>query len=428
MDFVQSFAIASVIGASSLGVTAKILMDGGKLKSVIGLEIFTVTAIVEFIAIIVASVTIQMGTTETVPTAYDIAWLFIRILIFFGIAGSFAVYVFPRMLQAVRKYMKIKEIYFGTIICVVLLVSYFAEFSGIHGAIGALLLGVAMSQMPLDEYFETSRGLHSIGYGIFIPIFFAGIGLHFILSFFQLPIIMIIGFLIIIIGVKYLGSFIAAKVARLSPASTVAKGVMAKGAVDLGLLISLLSMGLLENELFSLLVFGTLVMMILSASSLQRALGREEEVKGESPEALIPYYVRIAFADLNAKDVMSVSLPHVDKDTSVSQFLHEHLDIAKSTYLVLDDKNMLLGTVSIREINKIPQKKWKSTKLEYMMNKKIIVSNANEDLFSVIEKMNLHHYDLIPIVDITNNRKVVGIITRYNILQLLVNKPIDTEK
>ena len=89
---------------------------------------------------------------------------------------------------------------------------------------------------------------------------------------------------------------------------------------------------------------------------------------------------------------------------------------------------MLLGTVSIREINKIPQKKWKSTKLEYMMNKKIIVSNANEDLFSVIEKMNLHHYDLILIVDITNNRKVVGIITRYNILQLLVNKPIDTEK
>ena len=284
-----------------------------------------------------------------------------------------------------------------------------------------------MLQMPRDEYFETSRGLHSIGHGIFIPIFFAGIGLYFIPSFLQLPIIMIIGFLIIIIGVKYLGSFIAAKVARLSPASTVAKGVMAKGAVDLGLMISLLSMGLLENELFSLLVFGTLVMMILSASSLQHALGREEEVKGESPEALIPYFVRIAFADLNAKDVMSVSLPHVDKDTSVSQFLQEHLDIAKSTYLVLEIKIFFLA-VSTREINKIPQKKWKSTKLEDMMNKKIIVSNANEDLFSVIEKMNLHHYDLIPIVDITNNRKVVGIITRYNILQLLVNKPIDTEK
>ena len=140
----------------------------------------------------------------------------------------------------------------------------------------------------------------------------------------------------------------------------------------------------MENELFSLLVFGTLVMMILSASSLQRALGREEVVKGESPEALIPYYVRIAFADLDAKDVMSVSLPHVDKDTFVSQFLEEHLDIAKATYLVLDDKNMLLGAVSIREINKIPQKKWKSTKLEVMMNKKIVVSNANQDFGFVL--------------------------------------------
>ena len=37
MNLVESFAIASVIGASSLGVTAKILTDMGKLKSSIGL-------------------------------------------------------------------------------------------------------------------------------------------------------------------------------------------------------------------------------------------------------------------------------------------------------------------------------------------------------------------------------------------------------
>jgi Kef-type K+ transport system membrane component KefB len=65
MDFVTSFAIASVIAASSLGVTAKVLSDLGKLKSTIGLEIFTVTAIVEFIAIIVTSVMIQINASET---------------------------------------------------------------------------------------------------------------------------------------------------------------------------------------------------------------------------------------------------------------------------------------------------------------------------------------------------------------------------
>jgi Sodium/hydrogen exchanger family. len=39
LDFIQSFAIGSVIAASSLGVTAKILSDLGKLKSTLGLEI-----------------------------------------------------------------------------------------------------------------------------------------------------------------------------------------------------------------------------------------------------------------------------------------------------------------------------------------------------------------------------------------------------
>lgn len=428
MGFVQSFAIASVIGASSLGVTAKILMDLGKLKTTIGLEIFTVAAVVEFIAIIVTSVMIQIGSTEVVPSTFDLAWLFIRMLIFFGIAGSFAVFVFPHLLRYIRKYMKVKEIYFGTIIGIMLLMSYFAEVSGVHGAIGALLLGIALSQMPRNEYFETSRGLHSIGYGVFIPIFFAGIGLHFIPQFFQLPIVVIGGFLAIIIGAKFAGSYIAAKVARLTPPSIVATGVMAKGAVDLALMLSLLGVGLLDKSLFSLLVFGTLIMMIISGNALQRGLGGRVEVRGEPREALIPLYVRLAFGDSIAKDVMSVSLPNVGKDIPVSQFVKEHLDAMKATYLVLDSNNALLGVVSIREINKVPQEQWKTTMIESVMDKNIQVAMADEDLFFVIEKMNLHHYDLIPVVDKVDLRKVIGIITRHDVMQLLVKQSKETEK
>ncbi|MFQ5920918.1 MAG: cation:proton antiporter, partial [Nitrososphaerales archaeon] len=340
MDFVKAFAIASVIGASSLGVTAKILMDLGKLKTAIGLEIFTVTAIVEFIAIIVTSVMIQIGSTEVPPTAFDMAWLFIRILIFFAIAGTFAVFGLPRLLRWIKRYMKVKQIYFGIIIGIMLLVAYFAEVSGIHGAIGALLVGIAMSQMPRKEYFETSRGLHSIGHGIFIPIFFAGIGLHFMPTFFQLPVIMIVGFLAIIIGAKFAGSYIAAKVGRLTPASTVATGVMAKGAVDLALMLSLLGVGLLDSNLFSLLVFGTLIMMVVSGNFLQRGLGGRVEVKGEPREALIPLYARLAFGDSAAKDVMSVSLPAVDKEIVISKFVKERLDVRRGTYLVLAENNI----------------------------------------------------------------------------------------
>lgn len=424
IEFVKAFAISSIIATSSLGVTAKILVDLGKLKTTIGLEIFTVTAIIEFLAIIVTSVAIQIGAS-TVVDASEIAWLFAKMIIFFGVAGGFAVFVFPHMMRYVKKYIKVKEIYFGTIIAIILLVAYFADISGIHGAIGALLLGIAMSQMPKSEYFETSKGLHSIGYGIFIPIFFAGIGIKFSPMFLQMPIVTIVGFLAIIIGVKFFGSYLAARIAHLFPPKVVASGVMSKGSVDLALMLSLLGVGLLDQAMFSLLVFGSLVMMVISGAGLTKGLGRKFETKEEPSEALIPMYVRMALGDLVAKDVMQSSSNSTTGNLLLSEFVKNYIDPLKTSYLVLDKQGDLAGIVSIREINRIPQKQWESVRVENVMNRHIIPALEDEELFSVLEKMNSHHYDLIPVVE-QNSRKVKGVITKHDIMQLLV-KPQEEE-
>ncbi len=272
MDFVKSFAIASIIAASSLGVTAKILTDMGKLKSTIGLEIFTITAIVEFIAIVVASVMVQVNTSDQFPVLTDFVWLFAKMIIFFAVTGLLAVYALPPFFRMIKKHLRVQQIYFGLVIGVILLVAYFAELSGIHGAIGALLLGIAVSRMEKDEYREISKSVSVVGHGIFIPIFFAGIGIHFSTSFVELPILMIGGFLVIIVAGKFFASYIAVRIASMKPARTVAYGLMAKGAVDLALLLTLLEASIIDENLFSLLVLGTLIVMIISSVELQRNL------------------------------------------------------------------------------------------------------------------------------------------------------------
>ena len=277
MDFIKSFAIARVIAASSLGVTAKILTDMGKLRSTIGLEIFTVTGIVEFIAIIVTSVFLQINASEGFPNSMEFVWLFVKMIIFFSIAGLLSVFVFPKFFRFIKKHLRVEQMYFAVVIGVILLVAYFAEISGIHGAIGALLLGIAVSRMTKEEYHEISKSVRAIGYGIFIPIFFAGIGLHFSTSFLELPILVIVGFLAIIIGVKFFGSYLAVSVAKMKFPRIVSYGVMSKGAVDLALLLSLLSADILDTPLFSLLVLGTLVTMIISSVELQRKLKKIPE-------------------------------------------------------------------------------------------------------------------------------------------------------
>lgn len=423
IELVKVLAIASVIGASSLGVTAKILTDLGKLRSTIGLEIFTITAVVEFIAIVFTSVMIQISATETLPDLGSMIWLFAKMIIFFGIAGAFSVFALPRLMRFIKKHLKAKEIYFGSVIGVILLVAYFAEISGIHGAIGALLLGIAVSRMPREEYFGISRSLHAVGYGIFIPIFFAGIGIHFTFEFIELSLLIIFGFLIIIVGGKFIGSYLAVRFANMRPTATVAYGVMSKGAVDLALMLSLLEVGLLDNAMFSLLVFGTLITMIVAGSNLQHKLAKYVQVKvGTSELGLIPLYFRTALSNYQASQVMTEKFTRISSDMTISDFIERYPDYKSQTYLVFDKNNDLVGAVTGNELEKWHKGMWEQVKIGRLANPRINVVIPEEFLFSIIQKINSQKFDLVPVVAQAEPKKVIGIISTARIMSLLVKE------
>lgn len=422
MEFVKAFAIASVIGASSLGVTAKILTDLGKLRSTLGLEIFTITAIVEFIAIIFVSVMIQIHSSGNVTYVGDIVWLFVKMILFFGIAGAFSVFTLPYLMRAIKKHLKEKEIYFGVVVGFILLVAYFAEISGIHGAIGALLLGIAVSRMPREEYFEISKSLDAVGYGIFVPIFFAGIGLYFVPAFLDISIWIITGFLGIIVGVKFFGSYIAARFAHMRPTKAVAYGVMSKGAVDLALMLSLLEFGLLEENLFSLLVFGTLIMMVMSSVLLQKSLKKYVQVKiGSSEIGMLPLYFRQVLSNFKVSDVITEDFAKIPHTITISDYLKQYPNAQKISYLVFDNDEKLLGAVSPKEFKKINKDLWSKVSIGKITDPHIAYVTSDEYLFAVVQKLNSQHFDLIPVLSI-NYDKVVGVIRSQMIMNLLVQE------
>jgi Kef-type K+ transport system membrane component KefB len=424
MDLIKSFAIASVVGASSLGVTAKVLTDLGKLRSTIGLEIFTVTALVEFIAIIFVSVVIQIGNnTGQSIEILDIIWLFVKMIAFFVIAGLVSVFVLPRFFRFIKNHLRVQQVYFGIVIGVILLVAYFAELSGIHGAIGALMLGIAVSRMNKEEYSEISKNVHAVGYGIFIPIFFAGIGLHFTFSFVELPLWIIAGMLSIIIGVKFVGSYAAVRIAKMRPATTVAFGVMSKGAVDLALMLSLLGVGIIEKPMFSLLVFGTLITMVISSVELQRKLRKIVQVKvGTLELGLLPGFFRRVVSDYTAEQVMDKEFSKISPETILEEFLDSHDVNSKSVFMVYDDNDNLVGLISQKQIKKIHKKNHNVIRIDDIMYKKYHTVTSKEQIFTVIQKMNSHPFDVIPVLDDINSKKILGVITGDNIMKLLVTK------
>ncbi|MGY5152172.1 MAG: cation:proton antiporter domain-containing protein [Candidatus Nitrosopumilus sp. bin_6a] len=419
MDFIQSFAIASVIAASSLGVTAKVLSDLGKLKSTIGLQIFTVTAIVEFIAIIFVSVFIQIDTNSESPDISEMLWLFAKMVIFFAVAGLLSVYGLPQFFRLMKHHLRVKEAYFAIVIGMILLVAYFAEISGVHGAIGALLLGIAVSRMTRDEYHEISKNIRAIGYGIFIPIFFAGIGLHFSLAFLELEWWIITVFIIIMTGVKFLGSYIAVRIAKMRPATTVAYGVMSKGAVDLALMLSLLQAKIMDDKLFSLLVLGTLITMIISSVELQRKLKKITHFKvGAAELGLVPLYFRRVVSDTLAIAVTNTEFSKTKPDVTIKEFIKNN-ELTKKPFLVFDNNDVLVGLVSKREINNSHKKTRDLITIGDVMYRKFHTTLPDDYLFAVIQKMNSHPFDMIPVVDPNNDGKVIGIITDEAIMNLL---------
>ena len=426
MNFIQAFAIGSVIGASSLGVTAKVLTDLGKLRSTIGLEIFTVTAIIEFIAIILTSVLIQINSSET-PNVSEFLWLFAKMGIFFTVAGLLAVFALPKVFRIIHNHLRAQQVYFGLVIGVILLVAYFAEISGIHGAIGALLLGIAVSRMNREEYTEISKNVHVIGYGIFIPIFFAGIGLHFTTRFVEIDLWIIAAFIGIIVGVKFIGSYIAVKIAKMRPATTVAYGVMSKGAVDLALMLSLLQVNLLDDSLFSLLVLGTLITMIISSVELQRKLKKIVQVKVGSVEiGMLPIFFRRTVSDKQAQDAMTTKFQKTKPDVSIKTFLNSDVDPKEET-MVINDDGRLIGIVSKKELNNVHKKSRDVALISDIMERKFHTVIPQDYIYSVIQKMNSHHFEMIPVIEPGFSGKILGIVSSKTLLSLLAEtKPVNS--
>ena len=285
------------------------------------------------------------------------------------------------------------------------------------------MLGIAVSRMSKDEYHEISKNVHAIGYGIFIPIFFAGIGLHFTFSFLELPIWIIVGMLAIVIGVKFVGSYLAVRIAKMRPATTVAFGVMSKGAVDLALMLSLLGVGIIEKPMFSLLVFGTLITMVISSVELQRKLRKIVQIKvGTLELGLLPGFFRRVVSDYTAKQVMDKEFSKISANTNLEEFLVSHDVNSKSVFMIFDDKDNLLGLLSQKEIKRINKKNHGIITVGDIMYKKYQTVVPDEQIFTVIQKMNSHPFDAIPVIDDTDSKKILGIVTGENVMELLVKK------
>ena len=266
-------------------------MDLGKINSYVGQKIISVAIFDDVLALTILGLILNIKDTDMmVSTIFKNAFIsLLKLTIFIGIL-TVAYYLIRKLsnrenylereLNKILLLLRGKESLFALFFVFVLLFSTITESLGFHFIIGAFFAAMLINEnlvgkKHLESFHKTTNGL---AMGFLAPIFFAGIGLEFNISSIQN-----FGLLIVIILVSYFskifGGFLGCKLAGLNSKTSIAIGIglNARGIMELVIANIAYKSGLINAEIFSILV----IMGVLTTLSTPIMLKRSFKFAGE---------------------------------------------------------------------------------------------------------------------------------------------------
>lgn len=277
-DFTAVVFLGIVMAATSVSISAQTLIELGQLRSRAGLALLGAAVVDDVLAIAVLSVFVAL-TQPTAAGALGVLWILARMGVF--LVGAFVLgsWLLPRLTRWAETHpLPISEPVLSLVVISILAFAWMAEVVGGVAAItGAFIAGVALSSSSAKEKIE--RGIHSMAYTFFVPIFLVSIGLSMdarALSANDLG--LVIGLCVIAILSKLLGAGGGAYWSGFSRAGAlrVGLGMISRGEVGLIVAQVGLTAGLLTTAHFTALVMMVLVTTLLTPPLLRWAFRLKE--------------------------------------------------------------------------------------------------------------------------------------------------------
>ena len=423
LDFTQALGLAGVLSLSSLGIVAKALIDEGRLREPVGVQIFTAVVIAELIALFVVGFAISehfySGGHGHTLDLLSVATITGQILGFTIITWFFSTKVLPRVIVALHRFLQVPQLSFGLLLGGLFLVVVAAEHVGLHGSLGALLFGAALSMLPYQVRRDIMPGMRGTAEGFFVPLFFASAGLHLSAEFLNLPPETILALTLVPLAGKFAGAFISAYITRLEAPLAIAAGLMAKGVAEIALLLLLLHTGAIDNGVFSLLVLVMFGYMLLTPMGISFAIRRLKHSEGVTPRGQIPPSLgRFALEGIMVRDILDRSRSHPEQSLSVKAFAENWLLPEQHDYVVIN-QGSLAGIVSLSMLRYLPRSEWEHTDLGSVLRQTTPHANSNESVEDALQRMTESSLTVLPVVDRETN-EFIGSISSYEVLEMLV--------
>ncbi|HEY0591763.1 MAG TPA: cation:proton antiporter [Thermoanaerobaculia bacterium] len=269
--------LATAMSISAIPVLAKVLLDLKLMRRDIGQTMIAAGMSDDTIGWILLSIVAGLASGAGVSVG-SVSAIVIRLVLFMVISFTAGRWLVHRLLEAVQ-HRVIGENRFLTI-TIVLMFAWGAIASSLHfePVLGAFVIGIVLGQMrSLNE--ETIRSLHAIALGIFAPIFFAVAGLKVDAQQLVRPRLALVALVVIAIATigKVAGTFAGARlIGRKDPWTSLSfgAGLNARGAMEIIVATIGLSLGILSQEMFSVIVVMAIATSLMAPPALRWVLQR----------------------------------------------------------------------------------------------------------------------------------------------------------
>lgn len=275
VDESEALFIALTLSATSVSISAQTLMELQVLRTRVGLGLLGAAVFDDILVILLLSVSFVFYSGSEAAGLGGVALTILGMVAYLAVAILAGFFLLPRLAIFVDR-LPISQGIIAFTVVVMLFYAWAAEVVGGMAAItGAFLVGLFLARTPFKERIE--RGVSTMAYGFFVPIFFVNIGLAINMrqvgdnALFFAAIITVVA-----VASKVLGSGLGGLLGGFDrrEALQLGIGMVSRGEVGLIVATFALTEGLMSSGNYSIVVFMIIIATVITPPLLRIVFNR----------------------------------------------------------------------------------------------------------------------------------------------------------
>lgn len=263
MNLIESLFIGIVFAATSVSISVEVLKDFDELSSKAGTTILGAAVVDDILAVVVLSLFTTFsheGASSGITNS--LFWNTLIEIGYFIVIWMIFKFVAPYFMRWAEKLALNYSVVIASLV-LSLTLAFVADLIGLSAVVGAFFGGLAIRQTP--QYHEVENAVSALGYSIFIPIFFASIGLSMTFNGISQDLLLIVVLTILALASKFYAGKLGTTLFHYDKrdANIVGSGMISRG--EMALIIAQIGV---SAKLFPMPVYSSIIIVIIVTTVL----------------------------------------------------------------------------------------------------------------------------------------------------------------